>query len=94
MSISLQAHALAGAEPILSSEELYRRGLEASLGDAESGGDLIAAHMWFNLASMQGHIEARAYRKELSLEMTSDEIAEAQRQARHYLLTTSVQASA
>ena len=39
-------------------------------------------------------LEARAYRKELSLEMTSDEIAEAQRQARHYLLTTSVQASA
>ena len=94
MSLSIGRQALAGAEPILSSEEMYRMGLAASLGEEDGGVDLVTAHMWFNLASMQGHMEARAYRKELSFEMTSEEVAEAQRQARHYLLTSGLRASA
>lgn len=83
MSVSIQARFLEGAECILSSDEMYRRGLEASLAHDDS--HLVVAHKWFNLAAMQGHAEARAYRKELSLEMTSEQIAEAQRQAREYL---------
>jgi len=87
MTMSVQAKNLAGAEPIHSSEEMYRFGLEASLGGEDAAGDLVTAHKWFNLAAMQGHMEARVYRKELALEMTGEEIAEAQRQAREYLST-------
>lgn len=84
MTVSLQAGALSSAEPVLTSEEMYRRGLEASTG-GNGGFDLITAHKWFNLAAMQGNIEARAYRAELSREMSPEEIAEAQRLAREYL---------
>ena len=87
MSISIQADAVASAEPIMSGEEMYRLGLEASTGGANGSFDLVTAHKWFNLASIQGNLEARAYRAELAKEMTQDEVAEAQRQAREYLAT-------
>ncbi|MEM6537446.1 MAG: hypothetical protein AAGA22_04730 [Pseudomonadota bacterium] len=83
MSVSVQPSLLAGAESILSSDEMYRLGLEASIGVGND--DLVTAHKWFNLAAMQGHVEARTYRKELSMEMTQDQVAEAQRMAREYL---------
>jgi len=86
MSITFHADALHPARAILSSEEMYRLGLEASVG-AEGDFDLITAHKWFNLAAMLGNIEARAYRAELAREMTPEEVAEAQRQAREYLST-------
>jgi uncharacterized protein len=47
--------------------------------------DLIAAHKWFNLAAMMGHEGAFAARADLASEMTSEQIAEAQRQARAWL---------
>jgi TPR repeat protein len=84
MTVSLQAGALSSAEPILSGEEMYRLGLAASTG-GDGGFNLVTAHKWFNLAAMQGNVEARAYRAELAKEMTPDEIAEAQRLAREYL---------
>lgn len=84
MSVTVPAGALRNAEVVLSGEEMYRRGLEASVG-GDGGFDLVTAHMWFNLAAMQGNGEARAYRAELSKEMSQDEIAEAQRLAREYL---------
>ena len=87
MTISMPADALIGAEAVLSGEEMYRLGLQASTGDAQGTFDLITAHKWFNLAAMQGNLEARAYRAELSREMTAEEIAEAQRRARAYLAT-------
>ncbi|MCB2113960.1 MAG: hypothetical protein R3C42_04130 [Parvularculaceae bacterium] len=87
MSISLQADTLMSATAILSGEEMYRLGLEASVGGEEAMLDLVTAHKWFNLAAMMGNIEARTYRAELALEMTAEEIAEAQRQAREYLST-------
>ncbi len=88
MDMSIEAQTLEAAEPILSSDEMYRLGLEASLGQEEAINDLdylVVAHKWFNLAAMQGHLEARAYRAELAQEMTQDQIAAAQRQARNYL---------
>lgn len=94
MSLSFGNQTLGDVRPILSGEELYRMGLSASLGEEENGVDLVAAHMWFNLAAMQGHMEARAYRKELAFEMTAEEVAEAQRKAREYLLTSGMRASA
>lgn len=47
--------------------------------------DRIAAHKWFNLAAREGVAEAARMRKELALEMRTEEIAEAQRAARRWL---------
>ena len=41
--------------------------------------------MLFNLAAMRGSVEAKVYRKEIADEMASDDVAEAQRQARQWL---------
>lgn len=87
MSITVQSDALMSATAFLSSEEMYRLGLEASVGDDDGRSDLINAHKWFNLAAMMGNLEARTYRAELSREMTAEEVAEAQRLAREYLST-------
>ncbi len=84
MSAALKLETV-GAREELSSEEMYRRGLEASTGGDDGQFDLVTAHKWFNLAAMRGNIEARAYRAELSKEMAPEEIAEAQRLAREYL---------
>lgn len=85
MSVAVNADALTPAETILSGDEMYRLGLDASLGTEGTEADLVIAHKWFNLAAMQGHLEARTYRKELAMEMTTEQIAEAQREAREYL---------
>lgn len=45
----------------------------------------IEAHKWFNLAAMKGSEKARSYRLELAREMSADDVAEAQRQARTLL---------
>lgn len=47
--------------------------------------DYVTAHKWFNLAAMKGSEDARSYRRELALEMTANQVAEAQRQARAWL---------
>lgn len=47
--------------------------------------DMVAAHMWFNLAVARGNRDAIQYRREISQEMSTAEIAEAQRQAREWL---------
>ena len=94
MSVSIQADALASAEPIMSGEDMYRMGLEASTMGEDGSFDLITAHKWFNLAAMQGNLEARAYRAELAKEMSPEEIAEAQRMAREYLATHQPRATA
>ncbi|MEO1251166.1 MAG: hypothetical protein AAFW81_02320 [Pseudomonadota bacterium] len=87
MTMTFTTGAIDGAEPILSGEEMYRRGLAASTGSETGQFDLVTAHKWFNLAAMQGNLEARAYRAELANEMSPEQIAEAQRQAREYLTT-------
>jgi hypothetical protein len=51
--------------------------------------DLVAAHKWFNLAAMMGHDEARQSRADLAGEMSTAQIAEAQRQARAWLWSRS-----
>ncbi len=47
--------------------------------------DLIEAHKWFNLAAVRGNEEARRYRAELARDMTREQIAAAQREAREWL---------
>lgn len=87
MTIAMGVEALDAVEPFLSDAEMYRLGLEASTGGETGEFDLITAHKWFNLAAMQGNLEARAYRAELANEMSPEEVAEAQRLAREYLAT-------
>ena len=47
--------------------------------------DYVTAHKWFNLAALKGSEDARYYRRELALEMTNTQVAEAQRQARAWM---------
>ena len=65
---------------------LYTLGMAYSTGQGVAL-DYVAAHKFFNLAAMKGSIEARGMRAEISREMTPQQIAEAQRQARAWLAT-------
>jgi len=62
----------------------YELGLLYSSG-RDRDPDLVSAHKWFNLAAMNGNKVARDYRKEISAEMSADEVAAAQKQAREWL---------
>lgn len=65
-------------------EAFFRMGLMHATGRGGSA-DLVLAHKWFNIAAINGHAEAGRHRKELSAEMSREEIAEAQRAAREWL---------
>ncbi len=84
MSVSINEKELEGATRILTSDDMYQMGLEASVPGADNY-DLVTAHKWFNLSAMKGNMQASVYRKELMLEMTAAEVAEAQRVAREWL---------
>ena len=71
--------------PETSGDELFRLGLLYSTGQGGAPLDYVSAHMLFNLAAMRGSLEAKVYRKELSMEMDHAEVAEAQRAAREWL---------
>jgi len=47
--------------------------------------NVVLAHMWYNLAAAQGSAEAAKFRDELALDMSREQVAEAQRQAREWL---------
>jgi len=63
---------------------LFDLGLAYSTGNGV-GVDYIAAHKWFNLAAMRGVSGAQRCRAQISQEMSTVQIAEAQRQAREWL---------
>lgn len=65
-------------------DALYNLGLMYSTGRGVEV-DLVTAHKWFNLAAMQGSMDARTCRAELAAEMSPVEVAEAQRRAREWL---------
>ncbi|MBR0829567.1 hypothetical protein JQ596_28940 [Bradyrhizobium manausense] len=66
------------------SDVLFERGLYWASG--RSGlVDLVAAHKWFNLAALKGRRDAIAHRQELAAQMSNDEIAAAQREARAWI---------
>ena len=67
-----------------SADLFFQLGMQSSIG-RYGGVDLIAAHKWFNIAAMKGNREARAYRQEISREMSKDDIGRAQRRAREWL---------
>lgn len=66
-------------------DALYNLGLAYSTGQGVSV-DYVAAHKWFNLAALKGVQEALRWRAQISSEMSANQIAEAQRQAREWLI--------
>ncbi len=65
-------------------DALYNLGLAYSTGQGVDV-DFVAAHKWFNLAAMKGSEIAKNWRAQISREMNTNQIAEAQRQAREWL---------
>ena len=65
-------------------DALYNLGLAYSTGQGVSV-DYVAAHKWFNLAAMKGSEIAKSWRAQISREMNSNQIAEAQKLAREWL---------
>ena len=85
MSMAFEEAGLPLPSPEASGDELFRLGLLYSTGQGGAPLDLVSAHMLFNLAALRGSEEAKSYRRELSREMDSQDIAEAQRAARRWL---------
>jgi TPR repeat protein len=89
MHINFEPPAAVGSLPLpsptSSGDELFRMGLLYSTGQGGAPLDYVSAHMLFNLAAMRGSLEAKVYRKEISQQMDSGEVAEAQRAAREWL---------
>lgn len=80
------AHQLIEAARSGQADAYYELGILYSVGRGVDI-DYIEAHKWFNLAAMRGIKRAQADRAELAAEMSSCEIAEAQRMAREWLGT-------
>lgn len=80
---SYQRDAEAGAD-----EAQYRLGLIYSTGQQGVPMDYVMAHMWLNVAAMNGNQAARELRKEIAYDMSREEIAEAQRLARQWVQTS------
>lgn len=76
--------ALERADTEQTGEALYDLGILFSTGQGVDM-DYVEAHKWFNLAALRGVVEARDWRAEIAREMSMDQIAEAQRQAREWL---------
>lgn len=66
-------------------EAFYELGVAYSVGKDGIDIDLVEAHKWFNLAALKGDERAKEDRREVAYDMTSEEIAEAQRNARAFL---------
>ena len=66
-------------------DDLFKLGLICSTEIEDRGPDFVSAHKWFNLAAMMGSAPAKAYRDEISYEMSAEEITQAQREAREWL---------
>ncbi|WP_055659545.1 hypothetical protein [Roseibium sp.] len=71
-------------EKAVTADILFQMGLDSACG-RHGMTDLITAHKWFNIAALKGNKDAARYRKEISGEMSTSEIAEAQRSAREWL---------
>jgi uncharacterized protein len=67
------------------SDAMYHLGLAYCAG-RDVPFDLVTAHKWLNLAALRGNEDAKVRRMEISGDMSKAEIAEAQRQAREWLL--------
>lgn len=83
--LELGAQDIAALVPDLDNgEAFYELGMMYAAGRSVAL-DLVAAHKWLNVAVAKGCGAAVARRAELSAEMTRDEVATAQREARLFL---------
>ncbi|GAA3852192.1 hypothetical protein AFIC_001451 [[Pseudomonas] carboxydohydrogena] len=76
-----------GAFPVEASangDVLFDLGLMFSTG-RDGIVDLVAAHKWFNLAALKGRVDAIQLRRELAEQMSAEDIALAQREARAWM---------
>lgn len=69
-----------------SHEDLFKLGLMYSTDVEDRGPDYVEAHKWFNLAVMMGSQPAKAYRSEITMEMSREDLSLAQRAARGWML--------
>jgi TPR repeat protein len=76
-------HAVLGEGPVNAST-LFELGMMYSVGRSVPI-DYVTAHKWFNLSAMQGNRDAARLRQEVAGQMSSVEIAAAQRAARAWL---------
>jgi uncharacterized protein len=67
-------------------DALFELGIAYSSGTDGVAVNLIEAHKWFNLAALAGNDRGHECRAEVSEDMTAREIAEAQRQARAWMM--------
>ena len=67
-------------------QDLFKLGLMFSTDIEDRGPNYVEAHKWFNLAAMMGSMPAKAYRAEITLEMSRSDVSLAQRAARGWLL--------
>jgi len=68
-------------------DALLDLGFAYSTGTRGYAFDLVSAHKWFNLAALGGSEEAQYCRADIADQMSTREIAEAQRSARAWLAT-------
>lgn len=81
----MQSYEDAGlAQGAATGDILFRLGMMYATGRTVEP-DLITAHKWFNIAAAKGYPGAARYRQEVAAEMSSVEVAEAQRAAREWL---------
>jgi uncharacterized protein len=76
-------HAVLGEGPVNAST-LFELGMMYSVGRSVPV-DYVTAHKWFNLSAMQGNRDAARLRQEVAEQMSSADIAAAQRAARAWL---------
>ncbi len=84
MSFDLGA-ADAAAAPARATPEAYYELAMMLAGGRGAPVDLVAAHKWFNVAVARGCRQAAERRAEISREMTREQVAAAQREARLWL---------
>ena len=84
MDISMETAEL-GA-PMGAPDALFELGMLYATG-RDVAADLVVAHKWFNLAAARGNPSALAHRVELACEMSTEQVAEAQKLAREWLQT-------
>ena len=65
-------------------EAFFELGMKYASGRSGPA-DLVTAHKWFNVAFARGYRTAAGVRSELAREMSAEEIAAAQREARLFL---------
>ena len=64
----------------------FELGLAFAAGRDGAEVDFVQAHKWFNLAALSGDDRGQQCRSDLAGEMSARDIAEAQRQARAWML--------